>query len=111
MRARLPILSPAAHLGPFSWSLGLLCISLAAYFEYKEKDEVPPKPAWTLGQAVAIWLALLALAVAVSLQHRFGSTAHLVSSGSLLGEEDEDDAGSVGRRRGSSGGSQRLLSS
>ncbi len=89
--------------------LGLLCISLAAYFEYMEKDEVPPKRAWTLGQAVAIWVALLALFVAVAVQHRFGRTSHLASYGSLLGEEDEDDAGSVGRRRGSSSGSQKLL--
>ena len=100
----------AAHLGPLAWLLGLLCISLAAYFEYKEKDEVPPKRAWTLGQAVAIWVALFALAAAVAVQHRFGSTAHLASAGSLRGENDEDDVGSIGRgRRASSSGSQRLL--
>ncbi len=97
-------------MGPLTWALGLTCISLAAYFEYKEKDEVPPKQAWSLGQAVAIWVALLALAAAVAAHHRFGRTTHLASAGSLLGEEDEDDAGSVtGRRRASSGGSQRLL--
>lgn len=109
-RARTAPIDCAAHLGPLAWLLGLLCISLAAYFEYKEKDEVPPKRAWTLGQAVAIWVALLALAAAVAVQHRFGSTAHLASAGSLRGENDEDDVGSIGRgRRASSSGSQRLL--
>ena len=101
-------------MGPIVWLVGLLCIALAAYFEYAEKDEVPPKRAWTLPQAAAIWVGLAALIAAVVAQHRFGGTSHLAANGaSLLGEEDEDDmsvaGGGGGRRRGSSSASARNL--
>lgn len=88
----------ADALGPLVWLLGLLNIAIAAFIEYLEKDEVPPKVAWNAAQTAAITGSLVILLVAVVLHLRLGSRRHLTAQagqGALLSEEDEEDASFV----------------
>ena len=81
-------------LGPGVWLLGMLNIAIAAFIEYLEKDEVPPKTAWTLAQTAAITASLALTFVAVLVHLRCASKRHLsVEGGSvLLSDEDEEEA-------------------
>lgn len=58
--------------GPAVWIIGLVCIGLAGWFEYQEGPGH-----WTLGQAVAIWVLLIALAASVLLHLYKGNRDHV----------------------------------
>ena len=83
-------------LGPSVWTLGLLNIAIAAFIEYLEKYENPPKVAWNLAQTLTITISLAVLLIVTVLHLRLGNKRHLTEGGGgsalLGGEEDEEDA-------------------
>lgn len=88
-------------MGPLLWTLGLVCIGLAAWFEYYE--HVRPGAAgeghWSIGQAVAMWLGLGALWAAVTAHAHLGSRDHLRGGGAKAAAdavEDEDGGAYLG---------------
>lgn len=94
-RTAFPLPLTAGLLGPIVWLLGLLNIAIAAFIEYLEKDEKPPKTAWNAAQTTAITVSLATVFVATVLHMRCAGKRHLAAEGgshSLLGEEDEEDA-------------------
>lgn len=95
-------------LGPAVWMGGLLCIALAAWFEYQE-NFTEHKIRWLLPQVIAIWAGLLVLAVAVCVHLYIGSRAHIAPESKALGlgydeyspmQEDTVYADIKGVRRG-----------
>jgi hypothetical protein len=68
----------------------LLCICLAAYFEYLEADKssasYKPGPHWSSGAVAAIVIGVVAVAVGVAVQSRLGDRSHLMASA-----DDEDE--------------------
>jgi hypothetical protein len=80
-------------MGPGVWLLGMLNIAIAAFIEYLEKDEVPPKTAWNAAQTTAITVALALNFVGTLLHLRCAGKRHLSEGGSvLLADEDEEEA-------------------
>lgn len=73
-RDRAAVLRVHGTLGPVVWIAGLLCVCLAAWFEYLEGAGH-----WTIGQATAIWLGVAALAGAVLALMRFGTRNHVMA--------------------------------
>jgi hypothetical protein len=87
-RDRAKILKLHGRVGPIVWTLGLLCIGLAAYFEYLEGANH-----WTLGQAGAIWTGLVALFAAVMAYAHKGTRDH-------AGRAEDDEGGFFIKRAG-----------
>lgn len=88
-------------LGPAVWVSGLLCICLAAYFEFLENSNVPPQPPctsqpcpshWSAGQVAAIVIGVVAAAVGVAVQSRLTDVSHIVP-GPELDDYESDKRG------------------
>ena len=81
---------------PILSARSLLCICLAAYFEFLEADKSSPSykpgPHWSGGAVTAIVLGVVAVAVGVAVQSRLGDRSHLMASM----EDEEDDGGKRG---------------
>ena len=75
----------------------LLCICLAAYFEFLEADKssasYKPGPHWNGGAVTAIVIGVVAVVVGVAVQSRLGDRSHLMRS---LEDEDEESDGKRG---------------
>lgn len=80
--------------GPAVFLVGLTCICLAAWFEYKENS--PTNVSWSLGQVAAIWTAVAAVGGAVLATLYLAPRAHVASDKgvsvgySVIEEEDAD---------------------
>ena len=89
----------AAPTPPFSsfHPCSLLCICLAAYFEFLEADKssasYKPGPHWNGGAVTAIVIGVVAVVVGVAVQSRLGDRSHLMRS---LEDEDEESDGKRG---------------
>ena len=84
---------PAGKLGPVAWGGGLLCISLAAFFEYEEYKYKPAGTTWTIGEAVLVWVMLAGLVALVSAHFALGAKRHLHAP--VPEEDDETGARSL----------------
>lgn len=96
------------RVGPVVWLLGLVCIALAAYFEWQEKAFKAPGTTWGLGTAVTVWLGLATVVGLVVAHVHLASSSHFVEP---IPEDDDVEDGGDARflsRRGSSA-SKRLL--
>jgi hypothetical protein len=96
LRARTPSLLSDPHstperaragkIGPVVWFCGLLCICLAAWFEYQEKNYKPAGTTWTVGEAVLVWVLVALLFVLVSSHFIFGPKKHIKEAKDVLDE-------------------------
>lgn len=76
------VLPQHGKVGPLVWVCGLLCVCLAAWFEYRE-NFTENKVRWLLGQVLAIWGGIFLLAITVLLQLYKGTRAHVAADSKL----------------------------
>ena len=69
------------RVGPVIWLCGLLCVCLAAWFEYLEGAGH-----WSIGQVAAVWVGVFALFAALVAHAHLGSRDH------VAGDLKEDGA-------------------
>ncbi len=87
---RAPARARAGKAGPLAWGGGLICISLAAFFEYEEYKYKPAGTTWTIGEAVLVWVMLAGLSALVVSHFALGSKRHLHAS---VDEPGDDEGG------------------
>ena len=94
MRSPLKFLHLHGYLGLATFVAGCTCIVIAAYFEYMEYEYQPAGTTWTLGEAIAVVVAIVLLLAAVFGFRALASSAHVIDDDAQLLEENTyDDLG------------------
>jgi hypothetical protein len=74
-RDRTRVMRWHTALGPAVWMCGLICIGLAAWFEYLEGAGH-----WSIGQVAAIWIGVAAVLGSVLAHIKYGTRDHVTSA-------------------------------